>query len=893
MAILKKHWLPALALTGLLLGPGRAQTPPPATPSTTFPFVLPWDDATPGTATDMSFLNAKPAGGRGFIVPKNGHFVESKTGDRVRFLGVNLAARAAFPSHADAEKVAARLAKFGVNIVRLHHMDNDDWGPDAHIWDDSYKDRRHINPAQLDKLDYLIAQLKKNGIYVDINLHVSRQFSEADGFPPSIAQLTSYDKRVDNYDRRMIALQKEYAQQLLTHVNPYTHLAYAEDPCVAVVEINNENSLMGDPWGAGSGTGLESLPEPFRGELVGFWNDWLKKKYDTNAGVQAAWLKGVTPPGPSLVTSLNQWSIEHQGTSDVALVPVAQKEAQFYATAPDAQFQVTQVDDTDWHVQAHVTGLNFKEGNTYTVSFRAKADAPRSLPVGAGLDEADWHGIGLGAAAALTTDWQTFHYTFQAQGVVPDHGRVAFTLGGKTGTVWIEDLQVKPGAEGAGIQPNQSLAARNIDIPLAATRAQHEDWLLFLADTERGYADEMHNYLKQTLHVHANIIDSQLAFGGLSSVYREANSDFADSHAYWQHPSFPHKPWDSVDWNIPNTSMVSALADGGGGTLRDLAEYRVAGKPYAVSEYNHPAPNDYQAEAVPLLATFAAFQDWDLIYLFDYGDYGTGVDNDKIDGFFGIGSNPAKMALMPAAALIFRAGELSPSADRSEVFLPKQFAPGTPTAAAAWQGVGASSPPFLSQQLSLNPVRVGKQPALLTAKPIIHADLTKAASTLTVTKTPAGAQYVADGPDSVAIVGFVGGQTVKTQAATFTFPLFGDNFAAVTLTPLDRKPIAQSRHLLLTLVGKVENQDAHWNATRTSVGNQWGHAPVLAEGIPASVHVTGQSGLRMYALDATGKRIMEVSNASTIIVNGGPVMGSPDNFNVGPQYKTVWYEIGE
>ena len=114
---------------------------------------------------------------------------------------------------------------------------------------------------------------------------------------------------MDNYDRRMIARQKEYARQLLTHVNPYTHLSYAEDPCVAVVEINNENSLMGDPWGAGFGTGLDTLPEPFRGELVGLWNGWLTKKYGTDAKLRAAWLQGVTPPGPSIVTIAN--AVEH------------------------------------------------------------------------------------------------------------------------------------------------------------------------------------------------------------------------------------------------------------------------------------------------------------------------------------------------------------------------------------------------------------------------------------------------------------------------------------------------------------------------------------------------------------------------------------------------------
>ena len=285
-----------------------AQTPiPPVTANTTppvmFPFVLPWDDAAPGTITDVSFLNAKPAGVNGGIIAKNGHFVESKTGKRIRFIGTNFAAKDAFPSHADAEKVAARIAKLGINLVRLHHMDNDGWGTGTSIWDTTVSDRQHIDPAQLDKLDYLVAQFKKNGVYANINLHVSRQFSEADGFPPSVNQITfGFDKRVDEFDRRMILLQKNYAHDLLTHVNPYTGLSYAQDPAVAVVEINNENSLVGDGWAGTYGTDLDTLPEPFRGELVGFWNAWLTKKYGTDAKVQAAWTAGLTPDGPDMLT---------------------------------------------------------------------------------------------------------------------------------------------------------------------------------------------------------------------------------------------------------------------------------------------------------------------------------------------------------------------------------------------------------------------------------------------------------------------------------------------------------------------------------------------------------------------------------------------------------------
>ncbi len=870
--------------------PVKAVTPPAM-----FPFVLPWDDAAPGTITDVSFLNDKPAGVNGGIIARNGHFVESKTGKRVRFLGTNFAAKAAFPSHADAEKVAARIAKLGINLVRLHHMDNRDWGQDASIWDYSYKDRQHIDAAQLDKLDYLVAQLKKNGVYANINLHVSRQFSESDGFPASVDKIPfGFDKRVDEFDRRMILLQKNYARDLLTHVNPYTGLTYAQDPAVAVVEINNENSLVGDPW-ATYGNDLDTLPEPFRGELVGFWNGWLAKKYGTDAKVQAAWTKGLTPSGPGLLTQTMPWSIEHQGASQATYGTVLNtgQDRRRGLRAQNIEADVTQTDGTDWHVQVHQAGLNLTDGTTYTVSFRAKADKDRPMPLGASLDQADWHNVGLTATAALTTDWKTFHYVFTAHDTASHHNRLAFTLGGQTGTVWISDLQIHPGAEGAGLQPGQSLLTKTVDIPTAALKAQNDDWTAFLADTERSYAEEMRAYLKDDLHVRANVLCSQISWGGLTGLTREASMDFADNHAYWQHPSFPHKAWDANDWNIPNTPMVTDLADGKGGTLQSLAEYRVAGKPYSVSEYNHPAPNDFRAETLPILATFAAFQDWDMIYLFDYGDYGTGASNDKINGYFGISSDPAKTAFLPAAALIFRRVEFTPrpTAGDKPIFLPKPDVGKLLTADAAWKREGGADNSILfSRRMGISLVNTSREATFLKETRFLSIGLPirmpppVPAPEISVTKSPAGAQYLVVSPFVQAVTGYVGGQTVTLGQNTLTFPAFGNNFAAVTLTPKGIDSIAEARRLLLTLAGKVENQVMGWNADRTSVGSRWGHGPTVAEGIPATVTLKTRDARHVWALDGTGKRAGEVP---ATYANGSLT------FTVGPQFQTLWYEIGE
>ena len=88
---------------------------------TLFPFVLPWDDATPGV-TDLSGWLQRPAGKFGHVrVGEDGHLYAGT--ERIRFYGVDLAFSANIPLKPDAEKIAARMAKFGVNIVRFHIMD--------------------------------------------------------------------------------------------------------------------------------------------------------------------------------------------------------------------------------------------------------------------------------------------------------------------------------------------------------------------------------------------------------------------------------------------------------------------------------------------------------------------------------------------------------------------------------------------------------------------------------------------------------------------------------------------------------------------------------------------------------------------------------------------------
>ena len=253
-----------------------------------YPFVLSENLDQNSPANIGKLVLDPPAGKHGFVKVKDGHFY-FEDGARAKFWGTNLCFSACFPSKKQAKMMAERLAFFGFNAVRLHHMDfffepNGIFSDIRSGWKDPQRKKTGVlNPIQLDRLDYLIYQLKIRGIYVDMNLLVARHFTKADGVVGA-EKLGMAAKPVSMFDSRLIALQKQYAKDLFTHYNPYTKSRYCDDPAIALAEITNENSIF-DYWkwnrlnGSLSGFKKDSIPYYYTKKLDTKWNDWLKKKY--------------------------------------------------------------------------------------------------------------------------------------------------------------------------------------------------------------------------------------------------------------------------------------------------------------------------------------------------------------------------------------------------------------------------------------------------------------------------------------------------------------------------------------------------------------------------------------------------------------------------------------
>jgi len=192
-----------------------------------------------GSALDFSGFRSTglPAGRYGHVVARGPHFeFEDRPGVPQRFYGVNMCFSANFLEPDEAALIAARLARTGYNAIRLHHHDGGLVEGSA--------DGTTLNPANLAKLDALIAACVSNGLYVTTDLYVSRPvpwrsvgIARDETIPMNTFKVLVpvHEGAWENF--------KAFARQFLTHTNPYTGRRYADEPALAWLAMINEGNF--------------------------------------------------------------------------------------------------------------------------------------------------------------------------------------------------------------------------------------------------------------------------------------------------------------------------------------------------------------------------------------------------------------------------------------------------------------------------------------------------------------------------------------------------------------------------------------------------------------------------------------------------------------------------
>ncbi len=192
-----------------------------------------------GNILDFSEMLDAPAGKHGFLRVVGEHFeYEKRPGVPVRFHGASIGFRACFRDAKTVDAMADEIASLGYNFVRFH-------GPDQFMVE---KDTVSLNPQLLDQLDYLVAALKKRGVSMCINLATNRRIP-VEALPPGTPRPPAKLLMESNYkallfiDEGVMKNFEAVNTNLLNHVNPYTGVAWKDEPAIVMYNLVNEDTF--------------------------------------------------------------------------------------------------------------------------------------------------------------------------------------------------------------------------------------------------------------------------------------------------------------------------------------------------------------------------------------------------------------------------------------------------------------------------------------------------------------------------------------------------------------------------------------------------------------------------------------------------------------------------
>jgi hypothetical protein len=396
----------------------------------------------------------------------------------------------------------------------------------------------------------------------------------------------------------------------------------------------------------------------------------------------------------------------------------------------------------------------------------------------------------------------------------------------------------------------------------------------FFMEMERRYFLDMRSYLRDTLKVKAPLVGTaDHSHSGSSYPLLASTSllDIVDGHTYWQHPG-PR--------GIPNTPMVNAPLQS---TVVELSRTAFAGKPYTVSEVNHPFPNEYASEGIPILAAYAALQDWDGVFWYTFEPKASAEWKPIIGDPFDISHNPVKMTQLAAGALMFVRGDVRAARRVFQRSYSRQQVQDSVR-------LPATEKPYFTPGFPLSlPLRHGSRIASLGGEITKKIEFREAAPIVSDTgelvwsvSPEIGGVVTVDTERTQAVIGFVKAHDKQLRHLA---PEINNRFACLTLSALDAKSIARSSRMLLTSGASVTNTGAEWNETRSAL-KQWGTSPTVIEPVTGQLllrNLEGARGVTISALDGRGQRI------------GPPVAAAktPEGWRLqlGEQV-TTWYEIG-
>ena len=354
---------------------------------------------------------------------------------------------------------------------------------------------------------------------------------------------------------------------------------------------------------------------------------------------------------------------------------------------------------------------------------------------------------------------------------------------------------------------------------------------LYLNDAEHNFNKMMIGELR-AMGVKAPIATT--SFWGLDSLFSIpalTDGDVIDVHSYGE------------------SEAMDADAHYQGNYLSWIAAAQVYGKPLTITEWNVEYPKTDRFTSPLYVASIASLQGWDAPMVFGYSQIALVPPGgfDKWSTFF----DPAMTGVLPAAALVYRQGHVSPAKTTYCLMLdPSQLFDRAlnPDTSATIRSLTERS------KLTIGLPRVKELPWLEPTKPSNDATIVTDPDHDFI---PEGQSYVRsdtneltrdweqgiqtiDTPKTQAVSGWIGGKALKTGDATFETSTAK---AVIVLSSFDNRPLNASRFIMITAVARVHPGPGN----RTSF---------LSEPVFARISLrTRTAGLQLLALGTSGQEL--------------------------------------
>ena len=402
--------------------------------------------------------------------------------------------------------------------------------------------------------------------------------------------------------------------------------------------------------------------------------------------------------------------------------------------------------------------------------------------------------------------------------------------------------------------------------------------LEFFVDVTKKYYADMIQHMRETC-VKILITGTNWTRGG-AHLASQIDTDYTDSHAYTSCGG----SWRVANGkfgNQPNVGSINNLLPG-------LAFNRVADKPFFVSEWDNPWPNEWRAESSLLMEAVGTLQGCGGFAIHTYR-YSLDEEVDMIGkpitslaiggqvyrgGVFNTFNDSAKFGQFYHAVLLFRRGDVKPSEKKVAIKIDDlskapgikalQLTPEQHRVELVLHGGTAKGDMVISPDKTVVDLERGE---VLSDTEELYRNLKKKIGWI-------------DTLDTKAVDDFLGKEG-KLALTNLKINVKTD-FATVAISTLTDEPIKSSTNMLLTAVGRADNTNSKYNKDHNQQ-LEAGHGPIQVEIIEATIEIeTDKRNLRVMAINPQGFIIGYIPSE---------YKDGIFRFEIGKEYQSMYYLI--